>query len=270
MRNLELKEVQNLEFEILKEFKKYCKEKKLDFFLVGGTLIGAIRHKGFIPWDDDIDVGMVRSTYNELCKIVEKNPYIDKEKRYKIVLPLHENNIYPFIKIYDTKTIIYEKNIKKKYNANIYVDLFPYDYASNSLEESKKIVKKHRFYKRMMSIAITDHKSKLKKIIYKLLYPIFLIYAKGDYKNITKKILRLPTAEVTKYIGNIVWLTGTKDMYKREWFEGLVEVEFEKEKFKAITGYHEYLTQFYGDYMKIPDEKDRVMHSFESYYKDEK
>ena len=150
-----MNEIQTMEFQILKQFKKYCKKRSINFFLVGGTLLGAVRHKGFIPWDDDIDVAMLRDSYNKLIQFAKENPYIDSKKRYKILIPLQKKHIYPYIKIIDTNTIAYEKYIKEEYANGLWLDVFPYDYGADTYEEIVKLNKKHKFYKLFFKVGVS-------------------------------------------------------------------------------------------------------------------
>lgn len=268
MKKIEREEVQPILFSILKEFKKYCQKNDLEFFLIGGTLLGAVRHKGFIPWDDDIDVGMMRYQYNKLISVAKQNPYIDRKKRYKILLPLDEGHIYPFIKIVDTKTIAYEKKLNKRYATGLWLDVFPYDYAADTKEEIAKVNKKQKLYKLFLQIGISGELSISQKIKKAFAYPVYKILTQGDYRYWVKKILRLPTSYQTNFVGDVVWLEAEKDMFPIEWFASYVELEFEGEKFKAPKEYEQWLTQFYGDYMKLPKEEDRKVHDPKAYYID--
>lgn len=261
-------EIQKLEFNILLALKKYCNKNNLIFFLVGGTLLGAIRHKGFIPWDDDIDVGMLREEYNKFVELVKKNPYIDRKKRYKVLLPLDTGHIYPQIKIIDTYTIAYEKYIKDEYATGLWVDVFPYDYGANNIEEARKISKKQHFYKMFFQVGISGNLSFSQKLKKAIAYPIYKIVTRGDFTYWVKKIMNLPTAHQTDLVGDIVWMYDERDMYPKFWFDDLIDVTFEGEKFKATSHYDEYLTQFYGDYMKLPKKEDRVFHGFKWSYVD--
>lgn len=259
-------EIQPILTNILREVKKYCKKNDLEFFLVGGTLLGAIRHKGFIPWDDDIDIGMKRNEFNKLVDLSKNNPYLDKEKRFKILLPFDEGHIYPHIKIVDTNTIAYEKFIDRKYATGLWIDVFPYDYGANNVEEAKKLSKKQHLYKKFFQVGISGELPLKKKILKFIAYPFYRVLTKGDYTFWIKKIINLPTAYKTELIGDVVWIYDERDMYPSEWFDKLIEVTFEGEKYKATAYYDKYLTQFYGDYMKLPKEEDRVFHGFECYY----
>lgn len=109
----EVLEARKIQLLLLQELLKVCNEHNLKIFAAYGTLLGAIRHKGFIPWDDDIDICIPRNSYNKLIKLVKENRYIENTA-YKFCLPLDDNYIYPYIKIVDTNTIVYEKDIKKR------------------------------------------------------------------------------------------------------------------------------------------------------------
>lgn len=105
MKRISSQEIQSLELNILKSFKTFAQKNNIIYYLCGGTLLGAIRHKGFIPWDDDIDICIPRNSYNKLIKLVKENRYIENTA-YKFYLPLDDNYIYPYIKIVDTNTIV--------------------------------------------------------------------------------------------------------------------------------------------------------------------
>ncbi len=268
MKKIKREEIQPILLKILKQLKKYCNKNDIKFFLIGGTLLGAIRHKGFIPWDDDIDVGMKRDEYDKIIQLAKKNPYIDKNKRYKILLPLDKNHIYPFIKIIDTHTIAYEKYLKKEFATGLWLDIFPYDYGSNTKEESIKLNKRQKRYKMFLQIGISGELSFAQKIKKMIAYPIYRILTRGNYRYWVKKLLQLPSTKPTKYMGNIVWMVAERDMCPKEWYDEYTEVTFEKEKYNTIKHYDDWLTQFYGDYMTLPKEEDRIIHDADCYYID--
>lgn len=146
MKKISSKEIQTLELDILKKFKNYAKQHNISFFLCGGTLLGAIRHKGFIPWDDDIDICVPRDSYDKLIELAKENRFIDGTN-YKFCLPLDENYIYPYIKIINTNTIVYEKDIKKEYCLGVWIDVFPLDKFPKKQDDIKKVIRKHSKYK---------------------------------------------------------------------------------------------------------------------------
>ncbi len=112
-KKIEFKEIQSLEYNLLKRFDEFAKENNIMYFLSGGSCLGAVRHQDFIPWDDDIDVCMLRKDYDKLIALVKDNRYLDTERKYKFLLPLDDNYIYPYMKLVDDSTIVFEKDIKR-------------------------------------------------------------------------------------------------------------------------------------------------------------
>ena len=139
-------EVKKIELQLLLKFDELCKKHDLQYSLCGGTLLGAIRHKGFIPWDDDIDVMMPRDDFEKLLKL-EKTQASDQVE--KLVSWKSGKSIYPFIKMINTKTVLKEKYLDKEYTTGVWIDIFPID----GMPEDQKIVdkkyKKVIFYKMM-------------------------------------------------------------------------------------------------------------------------
>ncbi len=135
MKTIEIKEMQKIELEILKSFSKICDEHKLRYFLSNGTLLGAIRHKGFIPWDDDIDVYMPRNDYMTFLQLVGSS----LEPHYKLLTPYNSKEyIYTYAKLYDDRTILIEWPDTVRYTIGVYIDIFPVDGLPESIKETKK------------------------------------------------------------------------------------------------------------------------------------
>lgn len=263
-------EIQGLLLGILKAFREYALSKDLEFFLAGGTLLGAIRHKGFIPWDDDIDVFLRESEFERFCAEAAKDPFIDAEKRYKVLLPGSDENIYPIIKIIDTKTIVYEQNVDRKHAMGLWLDVFCMSYWPNSVEKSVQKFNKQRKYNRIWMICVCGNLQKRK---YKLIYPFILPIKKilevlhMDYRFWVKKILKLGKQEPTNYIGVFCFASDLRDRYLKKYYDHSIEVEFEGDTYSAPADYDYVLTQFYGDYMQLPPVEKRIRHDFDAFYK---
>lgn len=127
-------EIHKIELEILIAFDEFCKEHNLRYSLGAGTLLGAVRHKGFIPWDDDIDLFMLRSEYDSMLEIAKTESVI--AGRYRIISPYDEDMPYPFVKIIDIKTKVVEKG--KNTDFGLWLDIFPVDFCGNSKKEAEK------------------------------------------------------------------------------------------------------------------------------------
>lgn len=268
-KTISFEEVQSLGYELLKEFDTFSKEHGLTYFLSGGSCLGAIRHQDFIPWDDDIDVCMLRKDYDKLLSIVKRHREIPGKEEFKFFLPLDQNYIYPYAKLVNTDTIVYEKDIQQKFATGVWMDIFPMDVWPDDKKELKRIMQKHNFYKMMNKIYVAGNLSSVKKKIlaiigkagYKLLFP------KKDYLYWNRKIIELVRPCNGTYVGDRIWPVKDKEFFSKKVFEKPVYKKFRDQEFPVPAGYEEYLTKMYGNYMQLPKEKDRVYHDFKGYKK---
>lgn len=253
---------------ILKVFSAFCKERGLGYMLVYGTLLGAVRHKGFIPWDDDIDVGMVSDDYVRLESIAREEPFLDGQKRYKLSVPGDKNYPYSFMKVIDTKYVVREKNVADQYNIGLYIDVFRIDnWPSNTLKEWYQLKKAHILLK-INEICIRGNIEAGSKysVLDKLLKPVdFLFRILGiRSESICEKIDRIAEKNNPNgFMGIINEATGNKKekqpslIYNRISF-----VSFEGDDYPVPADYSSYLEHIYGDYLKLPDPSDRVGHEY--------
>ena len=268
MKRVDSDRIQPMLLELLKKFKSFADQEDFKFMLCGGSLLGAVRHKGFIPWDDDIDLHISKETYEKLIERIKINPYIDDEKRYKLLAPAKFPNIYPFLKLVDTHTILYERHISRKYAIGLYLDIFCLSYLPEDMKEYEKLFNQQQKYKKFNEIFVSGNFTLLK---YKLLYPA-LYAAKGILAIVGKnneywgnKILELDTCKESSFIGNIQWPSSIRDRFPKKWFEDTVSLTFEDTEFDAPVCYKEVLERLYGDYMKLPPKDQQVRHNFELY-----
>lgn len=259
MRDISLEEAKRLELEILINVADFCEKHGLRYYLAYGTLIGAIRHKGFIPWDDDIDIWMPRSDYNKLIEIYNAE---NEDKTFHLIAPTaKESGFHTFVKIINVNTEKIEMGQKKGSVLGVDIDIFPLDGEPEDEKENEKWYKKlKQLYKRYTFSCKSLDGYPLKTKIHILLY-------RGDAPRRNKifaETLKLHAQypyEECKYVGAMESIDiGLKERYEREWFEESVMVEFEGLSFRAPKGYHEVLTKTYGDYMQLPPESKRVTH----------
>lgn len=265
MRQLSKNEIQQCELNILVEFDAFCKENGLTYSLVGGTLLGAVRHKGFIPWDDDIDVGMPRYDYERFMSLVKARDYKLSDKFF--VLPDRGRDAsLPYAKVID-KTTSVPPEVEAK-TESLWIDVFPFDGCPADAKKAKKLFKKAKHYRHI--IVYNHFKFSHFKGIKKPLYMLYSIYARtfGLQRAINKlhKLACSCPCKNAERVAGVVWgLYGMGEIISGNSFEQTVELEFEGKCFSAIHNWDEYLTGLYGDYMTPPPENKRQSHKLIAY-----
>lgn len=255
-----LKKLQMAELDIFKEVVRICEKNELTYYLIGGTLLGAIRHKGFIPWDDDLDIAMPREDYEKFLNISKSEMkvgywvhFIDSDPNYWL----------PFAKVKKRETIFEEINSKNiEADKGIFIDVFPLDnarmgksifqtiQAKTCKKMSTIILRKRGFYK---------SKPKLKS---KILLGILKNKTVFEISNRQQKLMSMCKDKDTKYFVNLgsnynyVKQTIPKDKYYPP-----VKVEFEGDFYNAPNDWDYVLKRIYGDYMKLPPKDKRVTHN---------
>ncbi|MEQ3307443.1 LicD family protein [Fusobacterium varium] len=236
-----LKKMQFLENEILDFIVKICSENNLKYWLDFGTLLGAVRHQGFIPWDDDIDIAMQREDYKKFQNFFSN---YDSDGRFDIIF--YEDK---FLKVIDKKSYVIDEKGEK---INIFVDIFPFDYYSNKI----LINFIDKFF-------IEIHKYKTNKTFIKSLKNIFINLRKEIYKKVLKKIFikkRLTFSERKLYMGRAVETNFKINILRIDEIFPLSKLEFENKLYNVPKQYDKYLKKIYGNYMKFPPENERHTH----------
>ena len=245
-----LKEHQAVLLELLKELDRICQKHSIPYALFAGSALGAVRHSGFIPWDDDLDVVMLRGDYEKFLRVaaneVEDAFYLQGE--FSEHWPLH------FTKLRKNGTTCLEKYYPKDplTHQGIYIDIFPCDNARHS-----KIGKKLQYYASRIVLAKTMFKrgyetdSKLKKLFISCCR---LLPLKPFYR-LTVNAKNTKSEKVHTFFGGTSKFE--KGVYPRKWFAETKTVDFEGFKIPVSAHYHQLLTTLYGDYMVIPSEEDR-------------
>ena len=254
-------------YSILKAFDAYSQKNGIKYILGYGTLLGAIRHKGFIPWDDDIDVVLTTDEYAKLIKFSKDNKYIDANHRYRIAVPGDKDFCYSFIKIIDEKYKVAEKNIADKFHIGLFIDVFRVDYWPESgFAETIQLKRAHMILK-LNEICIRGNLQgkKLQKLD-KLLKPIDFIYKVMGLR--TEKFVKCLQSmgsnnKPSKYMGNIMSGSGRKsERLSASIFDEIIYLPFEDCEFPVPKQYDLYLKTIYGDYMKIPDKEHQIRHGY--------
>ncbi|MFJ8512849.1 LicD family protein [Lysinibacillus xylanilyticus] len=262
-----LNEIQELELNILISFDKFCRKNDLKYSLMGGTMLGAVRHKGFIPWDDDIDISMPRPDYEKFVKLT-KNGMSDNYRVYCI--NTKRDYIYPFTKIIDDRTILYEKNIKPKYNLGIYIDIFPVDGFPPSENQAIKHYKKITRLKKYTiwgASKLDKNQHIIKRSLKFIREFIFKIIGAPYFAKRRDEAFRQFDFDESEYVTLSTGYALKTKMQKEEYLN-LIDVEFCGNVFKCSANYHETLTNIYGDYMQLPPKNEQVSnHDYKLYWK---
>ena len=261
MSELTLFERQNCLLDIFCAFDKFCRENNIHYSMCGGTLLGAVRHKGFIPWDDDIDIMMMKSDY-DFFKEHFTHPY------YRVVSMDNRPRYVPFyIKVEDTRTMLQEERWKRTYEIGINIDIFPvvplssdYNAACALFDKKNKIEQQPIFFRCAVRQSIFDVKNIRELLSYVWNYCCRLIYNKKFLRNkqIMIELANVYTIEQSSYVGCIYGMYSYNEIFEKWRFENYTTLSFENHQFMSIENYVDYLTQLYGDYMQLPPEEDRI------------
>lgn len=257
---LTLDEIKSIELNILSYVASLCENHNLRYFLAYGTLIGAIRHKGFIPWDDDIDIMMPRDDYSHLIDIIRS-----ENGKYECLVPLENGYFYEFVKVIDTTTSVQEIHTIKSH-CGVWIDIFPLDGLKINDKFSHFLL---ALCNRCRAAAVNKKfPHKTKGMVVPIEYMFWILCRLISYKPFLSCSLKL--AQKYKYddcdiVGYASSYPANNKYLKREWFTDTVDVEFEGQYFKAPMGFHKYLSTQYGDYMQLPSGDKRVSHHIEAY-----
>lgn len=258
-----MNDLQNVEFELFKVFKETCEKLNLNYFLVCGSCLGAARHGGFIPWDDDMDVGMYREDYN---KFMEQAPALLPEgiflQNYKT--DAQYRNVAA--KLRNSNTTYIEKSARKlNINHGIYIDIFPLDgYPSSGFKKMKL-----DFFKKYYVLAmLSGYGEKASTLKWKLAFSFFHLFG---YHKRPQKILEKYEALISKYpvkesefICNHGTWYGKRDYISSEYYGKGSEIIYEGVVATVPEKCNEYLTALYGDWrMPPPPEKQKGHHYYE-------
>lgn len=265
MREISFEESKKILVETLRSIDKCCRENNIPYSLTWGTLIGAIRHHGIIPWDDDIDLMMERNDYDRFLKVYN-------DPQYDVYCPQKRKNFYHVLtKISNNNTLIYY-NFWKDSPHGLWISIFPYDNVPDVEKKSWKIKRSvllQLYHIRTSRWTYTRkwYANCVIAVAKKILTPI----SPRTLFNHIERCLTKYNNKKTNYIS--IWDNGngyTKfARFPSKLFDEYIDVDFENEKIPIIKGYDQFLRQYYGDYMTPPPVNKQVpSHNYKAYYKD--
>jgi lipopolysaccharide cholinephosphotransferase len=267
MELINVNQLKSIQLRIMDFFHNWCQENGITYFITAGTLIGALRHKGFIPWDDDIDVVMLRTDYERMLSLFPKSG------RYQLYsIETDTSCIFPYAKIYDSETVMIEGDEKEPSYIGVNIDIFPLDNATNDYQDAVTMKKSLHFISNILGVKLLDRANRgfVKNVTVALLRFLagFFSYS-WLVKRIINKSKKYINNNDSRYIVNaVIYAKGEREILEREWFKESIDLEFEGRKYKAPIGADQYMRRLFGDYMQLPPADKRVSHHrFKAYYK---
>ncbi|MBQ6002478.1 MAG: LicD family protein [Synergistaceae bacterium] len=265
---LTLREMQLVELDILKDFKAICDRYGLVYNLIGGTLLGAIRHGGFIPWDDDIDVSMPKPDCDVLVELYKSGVF---PKHLKLCAYSLGNFERPFMKIVDTRTVVRnEKNYLQDGNAEgLWIDVIPVSGVPADERLRRKLYNRsHLLYKLIcLSKANLGTGATVGRMIVKSVVAIFAkMFGTRFWLNRIEKMMAKYPYEESDFVGELCFsYSGVKNSMPRSEYLDQTEVMFEGMYCKTFRQWDADLTRIFGDYMTLPPENERKKHNIQAW-----
>lgn len=263
-----LERLHGVQLEILNDFINVCEKYQLTYFAVYGTAIGAVRHQGFIPWDDDIDVGMLREDYNRFFEVFQK----ELGEKYALLTPEIDDRYACTVTHIQKKgtKFISEMSQDLKCEQCIFMDIFPFDYVADDEKSQMKQARQTSFWGKMLFLAGTAYPviplkglaGALAGVACKILHA-FLKLFKVSPKTLYRKYRKAATfynQSGGEYVTSFEYGGCLKDKIREREIYPLKKVKFEHLEINLPANNDEFLRKVYGDYMQLPPEDQRVNH----------
>jgi len=272
MREIDIEEIKQIQLDIVVKIDEFCRKNGITYFLDGGTGIGAARHKGYIPWDDDIDISMTRPNYERFI-----HSFGGYDKHLSIYAPeLDLDYFATYANVCDTRTILFEGvNGHLGQKIGVKVDIFPID---GTMDNYACSIMRHKFMRLLSNVM--SRKRRVMSIVWKtdkwnfctclFVRTLFYFISYRTLQKLVRRIVAKYPFETSNYAYDVVNPAYKRPVHcRRETYEQYIDVPFEGHTLMTLKDYDTYLTDLFGDYMQLPPEEQRVAHhGFTAYWKD--
>lgn len=265
---LSLWEIQMVELDIMKAVVHWFDKHGISYCLCGGTMLGAVRHEGFIPWDDDMDLLVPREDYDRIRKLLAAGAWQDRTVVFSC--PGDDRYPYPFIKVMNREYIVSDPFRDASWPHYIWIDIFPLDHFPDEDGAHRRVLRTNYLLNRILGAGtlLDDGQKtpaqKARAVVLRMLYRLL-----GGYRRLTVLIDRYARHMNRRYrdsqhVGDGTWPNGWKDYFTVDSVFPMEKHLFEGEAFNIPVHYDKYLTQFYGNYMELPPPEQRGGHHMEA------
>lgn len=256
LRSVDLSELKRIQLKILDVVSEYCDNNGIKYWLDTGTLLGAIRHNGYIPWDDDIDIGMLRPDFDRFIRT-----FNGSQERYRVrCIDNDPEFYYVFAKVLDTETVLYEPD-EKGMKLSINIDVFVYDNAPDNDKLLNKAYNLRDFYRDANILRNLNSEPSggfLRKCVIRMIRGLLKPFPKDFFIKRMAENAKRYNGQITRGVANFT--SYARIQCDKSVFETFIDHDFEGRKYKIPIGYDQWLRSFYGDYMQLPPVEKRVSH----------
>lgn len=261
---LSLGQIQGELLDLLIFFDRFCRDNGLHYSLAGGTLLGAVRHKGFIPWDDDVDVSMMRPDYERLLALSDILP-----SEYRVITSRNSPFIYPFAKFQSLRVRAQESAYEGIMEGYLWLDVLPVDgIPDKRLQQERLQTVVNSLMRRRAWLSLNPSERVEPKAAIKRLYRLFHSGPKS-IERIDSKIsalIKKNKYQDATYVSSLLGGARRIIPLKKEDYENMLTMEFEGHAFPVVSCWDAYLSKGYGDYMTLPPENQRAPHYARAWY----
>ena len=269
MKKIEREECREIQMCILDEIARICNENGLHYYIACGTLLGAVRHKGYIPWDDDVDIIVMRDDYDKLIALL-KDERVKKPEWLEVIDDTRDDYYYPFAKVTDNRTLV--KMDRHKGDSGLWVDVFPYDGLPSSIPLAKIYTQIAAFIRVICLAMDTDFSSKTLNawnLFYKcVLNAMTYVVGRKRFCRFVEWFHHRYDIKTSKYVTSLFFDNRVDSILDKEKLLPQTVFKFENREYTGFANYDFLRKRRYGDYMKLPPEEKRITHDFYAWWKD--